>query len=210
MTYKTISNTPYIRNKVTFPHCYWDNAFDDDEISKIENYCNKLEKNNGVVADGKENTVRKSKVSFLEKLSHPELNWVFDKFNYFISNLNDAYYNFNLNGYHAFQYTEYDSDYSGTYNYHIDMFLNGFDEKMAETLMYSETRKLSVVLFLSEPTSYEGGEFSIKLGETQEMFIEQKKGKLICFPSFLLHKVHPLTKGTRKSIVIWVEGPKFI
>jgi PKHD-type hydroxylase len=42
-----------------------------------------------------------------------------------------------------------------------------------------------------------------------EFEIEQKRGRIILFPSFLLHKIHPVTKGYRKSIVAWVEGPKF-
>jgi PKHD-type hydroxylase len=37
----------------------------------------------------------------------------------------------------------------------------------------------------------------------------QKRGRILFFPSFILHKVHPVTKGVRKSIVAWVEGPKF-
>jgi PKHD-type hydroxylase len=45
-----------------------------------------------------------------------------------------------------------------------------------------------------------------KIGENE---IEQKRGRIILFPSFFLHKVCPVTKGIRKSIVAWVEGPKF-
>ena len=210
MKYPTISNAPLIRSNVTFPHCYWDDAFSELEISKLENYCNDLEKNDGKIFDDTKEGVafvnRKSKVAFISKIEHPELNWVFERFNTIITSLNNEFYNFNLNGYSSFQYTEYDAKYEGKYNYHIDMRIGG----MGDISIGGETRKLSLVLFLSDPDSYEGGQFSMKLSEDDEFFIEQKKGKIILFPSFLLHKVHPITKGTRKSIVIWVEGPKFI
>ena len=118
--------------------------------------------------------------------------------------MNDQFYNFELNGYESFQYTEYDEKYKGAYGYHIDMLTSNSDIPNMR-----ETRKLSVVIFLSDIGSYEGGQFTIKIDENSEITIEQKKGRMIFFPSFFLHKVHPLTKGTRKSIVIWVEGPKF-
>jgi PKHD-type hydroxylase len=63
-------------------------------------------------------------------------------------------------------------------------------------------------LILSDSSSYEGGKFTMKLGE-DEFEVPQKRGRIIFFPSFFLHKIHPVTKGIRKSIVAWVEGPKF-
>ena len=210
MKYPTISNAPILRSNITFAHCYWNDAFNDLEITKLENYCNDLEKNDGKIFDDTKESVaianRKSKVAFVNKIEHPELNWAFERFNAIITSLNNEFYNYDLNGYSSFQYTEYDAKYEGKYNYHIDMRIGG----EGNILIGRETRKLSLVLFLSDPDSYEGGQFSMKLSEDDEFFIEQKKGKIILFPSFLLHKVHPTTKGTRKSIVIWVEGPKFI
>jgi PKHD-type hydroxylase len=38
---------------------------------------------------------------------------------------------------------------------------------------------------------------------------EKKKGSVLLFPSWILHRVTPVTKGVRKSIVVWVTGPKF-
>ena len=74
-----------------------------------------------------------------------------------------------------------------------------------------ETRKLSVTFLLNEPgVDFEGGEFEINSGEEKNAeSIKMKKGDIIVFPSFMLHRVKPVTKGVRKSIVIWVMGPKF-
>lgn len=68
-------------------------------------------------------------------------------------------------------------------------------------------RKISVVCMLSEPDEFEGGEFLMRL--YNEYQPELKKGTLMAFPSILEHQVLPVTKGLRKSAVIWAYGPRF-
>ena len=205
--YGKISNTPFVRHRVTMAYCYWDGAFTESELLDIENHCENFEK-----VDGEESTsegytkIRKSKVKFFERHDSPELNFLFEKFNHLIWSINDDYYNFELNGYESIQYTQYNGNESGEYGYHIDMMTG--DSIAKNGFLNGDTRKLSVVLFLSEPQSYEGGKFTIKISET-ETEIEQIRGRIIFFPSFFLHKVHPVTNGIRRSIVTWVEGPKF-
>ena len=74
-----------------------------------------------------------------------------------------------------------------------------------------ETRKLSVVFLLNQPNvDFKGGDFQICLGlQETPVNVEMKKGRMIAFPSFLIHKVTEVTEGIRKSIAIWVTGPKF-
>jgi PKHD-type hydroxylase len=58
--------------------------------------------------------------------------------------------------------------------------------------------------------NYEGGYFQINVGkESEPLFIQAKKGRAIFFPSFMIHRVTPVTLGTRRSLVVWVLGPKF-
>ena len=71
---------------------------------------------------------------------------------------------------------------------------------------YSD-RKISVVLQLSDPESYSGGDFQFREVETPRGFRQQ--GSLLAFPSYLLHRVTPVTSGTRYSLVGWMEGPKW-
>ena len=54
---------------------------------------------------------------------------------------------------------------------------------------------------------FEGGDFEINLSQPEK--IDVRKGRAIFFPSHILHRVTPVTKGTRKSLVIWVEGPRW-
>ena len=70
------------------------------------------------------------------------------------------------------------------------------------------TRKLSVVLLLSDPSEYEGGGLFIK-DVDEEQNVLQNQGDLIVFPSFLLHKAETVTSGTRMTAVGWVNGPRF-
>lgn len=67
-----------------------------------------------------------------------------------------------------------------------------------------DVRKVSVVILLNDPSEFEGGEFEFK----HEGKVDLKQGSVIAFPSFLQHRVNPVTKGIRKSAVCWIAGPK--
>ena len=69
-------------------------------------------------------------------------------------------------------------------------------------------RKLSVVVQLCDPNSYEGGVFEFGGGPVApEEFATQ--GSVLVFPSYLSHRVTEVTKGVRYSIVSWAEGPRW-
>tara|TARA_B100000927_G_scaffold166209_1_gene133948 strand:- start:12059 stop:12643 length:585 start_codon:yes stop_codon:yes gene_type:complete len=99
------------------------------------------------------------------------------------------------------QYTEYLAANRGFYHKHIDS-LVGRGE------MYD--RKLSMTIQLSDSDEYEGGDFEFDndiLPDSFDKNIIREKGRVLIFPSFLPHKVNPVTKGIRKSLVTWIEGP---
>ena len=64
---------------------------------------------------------------------------------------------------------------------------------------------------LSDSDEYEGGDFEIesKIWSDYEKELFRQKGTIITFPSFMKHRVTPITAGTRKSLVVCVDGPKF-
>ena len=66
-------------------------------------------------------------------------------------------------------------------------------------------RKLSVSIQLSDPASYEGGDLEINMGSFSKT-AARDKGALIIFPSYALHRVHPVTSGERHSLVAWIVG----
>ena len=73
--------------------------------------------------------------------------------------------------------------------------------------IHSNIRKISMVCLLNDRSEFEGGEFAIKLMD-DEKIINLEQGTIIAFPSFLTHKVYPVTKGTRISAVSWIVGDR--
>lgn len=94
------------------------------------------------------------------------------------------------------QFARYDSEDQGFYDWHLDI---GFgDSNLALE------RKISAVILLSDVSEFSGGEFSFATEHGKPVGLG--KGSVVTFPSFLAHRVAPVTKGTRYSMVAWAEG----
>jgi len=112
--------------------------------------------------------------------------------------LNSKYYRFDLTCINdQLQYTIYHYKDHDKYDWHCDTGAN-----------CNSTRKLSLVLLLSDPEEYQGGNLELLMDKTP-VSLRPKKGTVIAFPSFRLHRVTPVTGGTRRSLVTWVTGPPF-
>ena len=97
------------------------------------------------------------------------------------------------------QYAEYSK--GDFYNWHMD---SGVEMKDMPIV-----RKISMTLLLSDPKDYEGGYLQIFGGnffDSKKSKIIIKRGHAVFFASFLLHRVTPITKGNRKSLVMWFGG----
>ncbi len=98
----------------------------------------------------------------------------------------------------AIQFSKYEE---GTYyNFHHDVNWFNMDS------MYD--RKLSIVIQLSDENSYEGGDFQF-CNEAHTPVTMRKQGSILVFPSYINHRVTPIVKGTRYSLVCWMEGPRW-
>jgi len=207
-----LSNMPRERTQLSYPYCYWNDGFTSEELDKMCTYFSTFDLEKAKVFGQGEQVVPKIRSSDIKfHMFNPQnndTNWIFMKLNNIIDNLNNQYFNYNLNGYDKIQYGEYKSEDSGKYNFHIDMGIT-----IPQNLDDSCFRKLSLTLLLNEPgVDFEGGDFEFMFSDNVEKVPEDKlkKGTVILFPSFLLHRVKSVTKGTRKSLVVWVTGPKFI
>ena len=201
---------PKERMGVTYHYVFWDGLFTDEELDKVKEYCRGLElvKGTTVGKDGEQDDKNESRKSDIAWANAGDDNmWIFDRLAWVTEKINDRFYEFNLNGFSAFQYTIYDGKKKQKYDYHMDTIL-GTDKPVD----MPETRKLSMSLILSDPKDYEGGEFYVQSGSPEQeklLKMEQLKGRVLAFPSFMIHGVAPVTKGKRESVVVWVEGPKF-
>lgn len=120
--------------------------------------------------------------------------------NIFIS-ANNHYFNYDLNHFDSgIQVTRYGlNDY---YGWHTDM----LPVKSNNKEDYS--RKLSMSLLLND--DFEGGELEIANPMQMESFtVELKAGTVAIFPAWVKHRVKPITKGTRYSLVAWMNGRNF-
>lgn len=94
------------------------------------------------------------------------------------------------------QYTEYSG--GGFYDWHMDSDVACQNEP--------PVRKISMTLLLSDPKEFEGGQLELMApGKTANI----KQGHAIFFASFINHRVAPVTKGVRKSLVVWFGGTPF-
>ena len=94
------------------------------------------------------------------------------------------------------QFTEY--PVGGFYDWHIDC-----DTNMAHE---PPVRKISMTLLLNDPSEFEGGHLEIG---APGKYAELKQGHAIAFASFINHRVQPVTKGMRQSLVVWFGGRPF-
>ena len=196
----TIYNDPVTRATVTEPWVYWDGGFSNEQLDQIDQYCKKFDLHKGTTYGGENLSTRNSDILFHQR--NPENGWIFDTLNFIVQSANEMFYGFDLNGYDSFQYTTYSDQANQHYDWHMDICLGKHKETSGLV------RKLSLSLLLND--DFEGGEFHINQGnQSTPTVVATKKGRAILFPSFMIHKVTPVTKGIRKSLVVWVVGPKF-
>ena len=94
------------------------------------------------------------------------------------------------------QFTEYPK--GGFYDWHMDLDVNGTHEP--------PVRKISMTCLLSDPSTFTGGD--LEFMEKHKM-PDLKQGQAIFFASFLRHRVAPIKKGIRRSLVMWFGGQPF-
>lgn len=152
---------------------------------------------NAKLGDDTINTeVRDSLINWI--LPEDDTMWIFEKLETTVINVNANLFKFDITGFaEGFQFTEYNAP-GGHYTAHIDRMNIG-----------SSIRKLSVTLQLTDPSEYEGGELEILTNLEIPEIAPKKQGTAFFFNSHLLHRVKPVTKGTRHSLVAWVTGPRF-
>lgn len=200
----TLLSNPEQFSRYTYSWVWWDNVFSDEELAQLVKYCGDVgaTERAQVIDNDAENTndkIRRTNIKF--HYPNEENSWIFQKLYQATEMINDRFYKFDLLGWEMFQYGEYHSKEGGKYDWHTDLI---YGDQHNMTL----TRKMSLVLFLND--DYEGGEFEVTTSNEQDpQQPEAKPGRIIAFPSWIHHRVKPVTSGIRKSIVIWAMGPKF-
>ena len=155
---------------------------------------------NASIGQGKKNKTDK-------QIRRSQIRWVKDdliknKMMEYAKVANRSLWNFDINHMDDVQHTRYHHEDHGHYDWHVDIF---WDNKLT---LYD--RKISVIIQLTDGDEYEGGDFLIDPQYSQPpRDLMRKKGTVFAFPSFIRHKVEPVTKGVRYSLVMWNLGYPF-
>ena len=152
-----------------------------------------------VVGGNKVHDIRKSFICWIPQVEK----WkkLYEKVMELVSQCNREFYKFDINGmFDDIQYTEYDSSYKGNYGWHYDL---------GEDMSVQTGRKISVSIQLSDPEEYDGGELQFSMHENVIYTAPKDRGTMILFPSYMKHRVTPVTRGKRISLVTWISGPPF-
>ena len=124
---------------------------------------------------------------------------------HFLNEANTRQFNFKIDSFQLVQFARYRD--GGHYGWHRDV-------NESAIVPNGEQRKLSLTFALTDPAEYEGGELQFFNGERpiEQRIINdiQDQGSVIVFDSRDYHRVTPVTKGTRYSIVCWSVGPNFV
>lgn len=169
--------------------------FTPEELDAIIAIGNSTELYKASTMGGQSDEFRNSFVSFLFPCTLT--NWIFERLAAEINEMNAQFFKFDLSSMdQGLQFTRYTAP-GGHYEWHTDRGYN-----------MSVTRKLSLSVQLSDPNDYVGGEFEMMLGKDPQQ-VTKERGFTVFFPSYTVHRVRPVTQGTRYSLVAWISGPAF-
>jgi len=175
-------------------YIYFEQMFQPQEIEHLLKQWSSEDTQDAVMSSGSDNDegqLRKSTVQFLD---NNDLNrWVYDKLAMVVQQGNMQSYGFDLAGFkEKLQLTQYaEGDH---FQWHMDFGANEISH-----------RKLSITVQLSKPDAYEGGDLLFRAND-KEIPAPRTQGTVVVFPSFVQHRVTPITKGLRRSIVGWAAG----
>jgi len=181
---------------------FFSKGFSDDELAKIYRDVASLPFREAATGESNENTdktIRSSSIKWIPQSK--EWAWLYDRMLNMAMEANNAIWKFDLHAaLDSIQYTEYYDVEGGHYGWHQDIGPG-----------HLSTRKVSITVQLSDDDEYEGGDLEYWRGGTLDNIEKAPRGKgvVFIFPSYMMHRVAPITKGTRRSFVLWVGGSHY-
>ena len=175
-----------------------DKIFTNQELNEIVTQADQVKKVSSTVSSGAVSDYRVCDIAWLESDEiESDFDWIYATLADAISQANNEHFQFDLTYLTALQYTVYNGNDHSNYQKHLDVgrqFPN---------------RKLSFSVQLSDDAEYTGGDLRFHYIKNQPEVAPREKGTVVFFPSWIVHDVTPVTQGTRRSLVGWVNGPNF-
>ena len=187
---------------------YWfKTGLSKEEVDKVVRLASELPEAERATTIGSEDggSTRSSMIKWIPK-NNPTWNWLYEKMMKLSIEANNELWRFDLRtALEAIQYTEYYASENGHYDWHQDIGHGALPSK----------RKVSITIQLPESDEYDGGELLICTGSNGSGQLDNNKicprgkGVAVLFPSYMMHRVTPVTRGVRKSLVLWVGGSHY-
>ena len=137
------------------------------------------------------------RVTTISWIPFEEMKPMYDQVNTFIQQANENHFGFgDIQITEQAQFTEYPE--GGFYDWHMDCDVNMAHEP--------PVRKISMTVLLSHENQFEGGDLELMAPDKKAKL---KQGHAVMFASFLNHRVAPVTRGVRQSLVMWFGGKPF-
>lgn len=141
--------------------------------------------------------IRSSSIKWIPKDQNWQ--WLYDKLMKMAVEANETLWNFDLISVDdKIQYTEYYDNEEGHYTWHQDIGPGN-----------ASKRKISITVQLAETDEYIGGDLEMWVGGDGIITAERGAGVVFIFPSYMMHRVTKVTKGVRRSFVLWVGGQHY-
>ncbi|OYU40825.1 MAG: oxidoreductase [Pseudorhodobacter sp. PARRP1] len=154
-------------------------------------------KDAGLVRGTTSHTIRRADIAWLDDIA--EAAWVLDRMITLTAQANREAFQFDLTDFgESPQVARYTAEREGHFDWHSDIGAGQWAAK----------RKLTIVVQLSDPAAYEGGTLELR-PDSNVAEAPRARGTATIFPSFVLHRVTPVTAGTRWSLTLWSHGPAF-
>ncbi|HEY4134086.1 MAG TPA: 2OG-Fe(II) oxygenase [Alphaproteobacteria bacterium] len=179
------------------PNFVWGaGAFTDAELDKINAYAETLPAQQVKVGDDLQNRPDLNRSITRWLIPSAETQWIYQKIGTMVALLNMQHYKYDLTGFdEPLYHVTYPASQRGHYDWHADVSVDG-----------QPMRKLSITFQMTDPAAYDGGDLEMNWTGTSQK-CPRERGKLILFPSRQLHRVTPVTRGSRSALVAWVVGP---
>jgi len=184
------------KNENMTTYYYYKRFLSDEQIEEIKRVAQNYSIIDGNVSGVINKSYRSSQIRWipLNKETHP----IYETFLNLAKKANQDMWNFTITDMlDELQFTEYRAEDEGHYDWHMD-----FGGRR------TSTRKLSMVVQLTDPEEYKGGKLQFFLNR-DIITAPKEKGTVIFFPSYLTHRVTKIEEGTRNSLVCWFHGPPF-
>lgn len=179
------------------PHVTLAEALTPEECERIVTLAAVSPLSDAGLVRAKSHDIRRADLAWLDDI--PEAAWVMDKMVRLVAEANRAAFRFDLDDFaESAQVARYGADRQGHFDWHADI---GAGPLAAR-------RKLTVVVQLSDPADYQGGVLELR-PDSNVAQAAVARGTATVFPSFVLHRVTPVTIGTRWSLTLWAHGPGF-